>query len=169
MLDPVFGFQFIQTTTGFPERCPRTEMRRKSRTLPGTAAPGGRWALGTGAAKEELHPGVKSTALRVSSGRGQRWKIRLGRSGVFHGRQAAPTSAWEHTQLLCSSAAAPPRLLLQSQNPPAAPHIGNSALTNGTNLIPTAPQSRSTATKPGKLGCMDLQTATDEASIPSRC
>lgn len=77
MLDPLFGFQFIQTTTRSPEQMPRDrDMRRgknrnqKLRLPTGApaAAPGGRWALGTGSAQRSakcqgLHPGRAHTAI----------------------------------------------------------------------------------------------------------
>lgn len=102
------------------------------------AAPAGRWALGTGAAKkcQGLHPGKPTQqclALRVSSGRGQRWKNRLGRKeGAEHCMEAkcarqprtlrAPTPPLR-LQTCCGSVRSAERT-----NTPAASHVWNPAL-----------------------------------------
>lgn len=156
MLDPLFGFHFMQTSTRFPEQMPvdrdeegRAAIRRsgcnRSPCCSSSRKVGSQnWSCQGSAKCQGLHPGSPhSNPWRCGSppAEGNAGKNRLGRSGVFHGTEAPPTSAWEHTQhrtLRALNAAAPPRLLLleylpslrfyRAKNVPAAFHVWHPAL-----------------------------------------
>ncbi|RMC10523.1 hypothetical protein DUI87_13328 [Hirundo rustica rustica] len=156
MLDPLFGFQFIQTTIRFPEQMPtdRDEEGRAGIRFSGcNTGPLLQLREEGGLLEPELpcesqapgnpsrKPTQQSLALRVSSGRGQRWKNRLGRSGVIPwnrdtadiclGAHAAPHAAGSERRR--SAEASPPHVfpvLASSQsekNLPAALQIWDPA------------------------------------------
>lgn len=177
MLDPLFGFQFIQTTTRSPEQMPRDrDMRREEQESEAPAANRGpccssRRKVGSWnwiCSEKCQMPGTPS---RESPHSNNPWRCGSppaeGNAGkiAWEGAEYSmePKSAWEHPQhrglwaLLLLRAFSPrpiscPRVFYREKNIPAALQIWDPVLfINGINVISIAPGSWST--EPEKLGC----------------